>query len=153
MEPAGQGKEPAGQGKEPAGQGKGQAGWDKEQVGQGKEQVGQGKEPVGQGKEPVGEGKEPVGQGKEQAEWDKGQVGQGKELAGLDQLNKVQVVQNIQVEVQWVSFQLAVQGRGEVVPGPLQHRQQVEQGRHQAGVEAERGKRMDRREGKGMLPW
>ena len=65
---------------------------------------------------------------------------------GLDQefvWGKVQIVQNIQVEVQWVSFQLVVQGRGrgrgEVVPGPLQHRQQVEQGRHQAGVEAERG--------------
>ena len=38
-----------------------------------------------------------------------------------------------------VSFHLAVQGRGEVVPGPLQHKQQVEHGRHRAGVEAERG--------------
>ena len=131
-EPAGQGKEPAGQGKEPA---------------------GQGKEPAGQGKGQAGQGKGPAGQGKGQAGWDKGQVGQGKELAGLDQWGKVQIVQDIQVEVQWVSFQLAVQGRGEVVPGPLQHRQQVEQGRHQAGVEVERGSWMGRRLGKGMLLW
>ena len=48
--------------------------------------AGQGKEPAGQGKEPAGQGKEPAGQGKEPA-------GQGK-------------------EVQLVSFQLAVQGRG-----------------------------------------
>ena len=37
--------------------------------------------------------------------------------------DKVQVVRDIQVEVQWVAVQLAVQGRGEVVPGPLQGRQ------------------------------
>ena len=70
---------------------------------------------------------------------------------GLDQelvWGKVQIVQDIQVEVQWVSFQLVVQGRGrgrgEVVLGLLQHRQQVEQGRYQAGVKAGRGKRMRR---------
>ena len=35
----------------------------------------------------------------------------------------MQVVRDIQVEVQWVVVQLAVQGRGEVDPGPLQGRQ------------------------------
>ena len=139
-------REPAGQGKEPAGQGK-------ELAGQGKEPAGQGKGQAGQGKGQAGQGKGPVGQDKEQAGWDKGQAGQGKEPAGLDQWGKVRIVQDIQVEVQWVSFQLAVQGRGEVVPGPLQHRQQVEQGRHRAGVEVERGSWMGRRVGKGMLLW
>ena len=47
----------------------------------------------------------------------------------------MQAVQNIQVEVEWVAFQLAVQGRGEVAPGSLQ-------GRHQAGVEAGMGREM-----------
>ena len=44
-------------------------------------------------------------------------------------------VRDIQVGVQWVAFQLAVQGRGEVAPGPLQ-------GRHQAGMEAAAGRGM-----------
>ena len=54
--------------------------------------------------------------------------------------DKVQLVQDIQVGVQWVAVQLAVQGRGEVDPGPLQGRQWVEQGRHQVGVEAGTGR-------------
>ena len=54
----------------------------------------------------------------------------------------MQVVRDIQVGVQWVAFQLAVQGRGEVAPGPLQGRQWVEQDRHQAGVEAGTGRGM-----------
>ena len=44
--------------------------------------------------------------------------------------------------MQWVAFQLAVQGRGEVAPGLLQGRQWVEQGRNQAGVEPGMGREM-----------